>query len=349
MRCLPAEKLPLARGRCLHDWHAEVVAIRAFNHYLLQECRRLADDHAAPSDIIQFRPESQRSPSEHQQFAIRDDVNLYLFCSEAPCGDVSMELTMQAQDDASPWTSQSQSDVDGMLQSGRGHFAELGVVRRKPARADAPPTLSKSCSDKLALKQCTSLLSSITSLFVHPENAYLHELIVPHDQLVSTAVGRAFGSTGRMSAILKGERSFSTWKGGYTFKPFHVSVHGAHFDFSRQRARDSEKTKGSNIAAVWTPGTMEVLIGGTKQGNKQFSTHGRSSLSRICFWDMAEHLASAMDDPDLRQALQREQDYRDLKQSQLLHERRSVKSHVRAEALRPWALNRRDDTFQWDV
>lgn len=55
-------------------------------------------------------------------------------------GDASMELTMAAQDDASPWTSSPStlelSDVSHNHQypalQGRGYFSELGVVRRKP-------------------------------------------------------------------------------------------------------------------------------------------------------------------------------------------------------------------------
>ena len=134
MRCLSADKLHLARGRCLHDWHAEVLAVRAFNHYLLQECARLAGNSLDTSDVVRLRGSVEKTSKEPQHFAIREDVEIRLFSTEAPCGDASMELTMDAQNDATPWTSESRLKTDGMLQSGRGHFAELGAVRRKPAR-----------------------------------------------------------------------------------------------------------------------------------------------------------------------------------------------------------------------
>ena len=42
MKCLPQSKLPLAKGNVLHDWHAEVLAIRGFNRWLVDECEELA-------------------------------------------------------------------------------------------------------------------------------------------------------------------------------------------------------------------------------------------------------------------------------------------------------------------
>ena len=42
MRCLPHSKLTLAKGNVLHDWHAEVLVIRAFNRWLVDACADLA-------------------------------------------------------------------------------------------------------------------------------------------------------------------------------------------------------------------------------------------------------------------------------------------------------------------
>ena len=87
MKCLPASKLPEANGIAIHDWHAETLAIRAFNHFLLQECRRLArgDD----SDFLRRRTDAELSsllpPGQNQPFAWKDDITLHMYCSEAPC------------------------------------------------------------------------------------------------------------------------------------------------------------------------------------------------------------------------------------------------------------------------
>ena len=135
MKCLPSYKVLQAQGFVLHDWHAEVLAIRGLNHYLLQECHHLvkSDEHASP--FIRWRNESERSISRGRQpFTIQERVKIYMYCSEAPCGDASMELTMSNQEDATPWT--VLPDVKDANQfevlKGRGYFSELGIVRRKP-------------------------------------------------------------------------------------------------------------------------------------------------------------------------------------------------------------------------
>lgn len=140
MKCLPASKLPhLDSGAVLHDWHAEILAIRAFNHFLLQECRQLASCAEYTSLVLRRRQVPEVSEAQGSQpFSIRKDLRIMMYCSEAPCGDASMELVMEAQDDPSPWpvTSSSAGSMSGLL--GRGSFSQLGVVRRKPCEQSYP-------------------------------------------------------------------------------------------------------------------------------------------------------------------------------------------------------------------
>ena len=82
IKCLPASKVQMANGNAIHDWHAEVLAMRAFNHFLLTECRALAENPDYGSFVLQ--PGSGVRP-----FEVRDGVKLYLYASEAPCTLVS--------------------------------------------------------------------------------------------------------------------------------------------------------------------------------------------------------------------------------------------------------------------
>ncbi|KAL8954326.1 MAG: hypothetical protein Q9183_007193, partial [Haloplaca sp. 2 TL-2023] len=136
MKCLPIDQVAKANGSVLHDWHAEVVAIRAFNHYLLQECLELALSPERQSPIIRRRDSHEISESDGlQPFSIREDLQLHMYSSEAPCGDASMELLMEAQVDATPWPVAKLHSATQKLPSllrGRESFAELGIVRRKP-------------------------------------------------------------------------------------------------------------------------------------------------------------------------------------------------------------------------
>ena len=136
MKCLPATKVPQAAGFVLHDWHAEILALRAFNHFLIHECLILAKSPTSTSSVVRRREGLERSGSQSPQpFTIREDVKIYIYCSEAPCGDASMELIMESQVDATPWTIKDRSIEHGVQHTtlyGRGYFSELGKVRRKP-------------------------------------------------------------------------------------------------------------------------------------------------------------------------------------------------------------------------
>ena len=132
MRCLPSTKLANADGNVLHDWHAETLAIRAFNRYLADECLKLASGTIQQAAIICRRKRSEAETSTRfRPFALRADVKLVMYCSETPCGDASMELVMEAQEDASPWPTEASTEQTSPL-LGRGSFSQLGIVRRKP-------------------------------------------------------------------------------------------------------------------------------------------------------------------------------------------------------------------------
>lgn len=136
MKCLPGTKLSLLdSGAVLHDWHAEILAMRAFNHFLLQECFQLASSASYTSPVLRRRRAPDISDAQVlQPFSVHEDLRIMMYCSEAPCGDASMELVMEAQDDPKPWpvTATSEKATSGLL--GRGSFSQLGVVRRKPCK-----------------------------------------------------------------------------------------------------------------------------------------------------------------------------------------------------------------------
>lgn len=277
-----------------------------------------------------------------QPFSLKESVRIFMYCSEAPCGDASMELTMNAQEDATPWTRVLSADEKQL--SGRGDFSRLGEVRRKPARADAPATLSKSCSDKLALKQCTSLLSSVTNLLVTPQTAYLHELVLPESQLLPSACMRAFSAEGRMASLSQPGTLPPTWPGGFAFKPFTVRSTTREFEFSRRQTTPNGKMTASNIAAMWTARHQEVIIGGTVQGNKQFSVRGASVISRASLASATLLLLRDLAIPGLVGIVNAKK-YADVKRSGILSQRCKVKEDVTAEALHNWVRNVGDDDF----
>ncbi|KAK8917350.1 hypothetical protein H634G_09068 [Metarhizium anisopliae BRIP 53293] len=338
MKCLPASKLHEADGNAIHDWHAEVLAIRAFNRFLIDECKTLQQGKSA--SILQACGSHEPKP-----FRIRDGLKLHMYCSEAPCGDASMELIMAAQDDASPWDippspATTESDATATSLPGRAYFSQLGVVRRKPARGDAPPTLSKSCSDKITLKQCTSLLSSLTSLLVDTSSAYIDTLVLPGSQYSAAGCQRAFSE--RVNNLMN-----VSWPGGYQFRPFTVETTDEEFELSRKTIRErSENIAPSNIAAAWSAtGVEETILGGVIQGRKPFDVKGASKMSRRQLWLAAREVSNSLNGYGGIRQLLSSKTYQDVKNGELLADRRHVKQHVRTTALAGWIPNLGDSNF----
>ncbi|OTB17140.1 hypothetical protein K445DRAFT_330744 [Daldinia sp. EC12] len=392
MKCLPASKIPQAQGNVLHDWHAEVLAIRSFNRFVLDECRILAQ--GSSSELLRWRASDEagsicrrhadaieaeelggpESEWDGQSFAWREDVLLHMYCSEAPCGDASMELIMEAQEDATPWelppasldTPPLSTPEPSASLPGRAYFSQLGVVRRKPARSDAPPTLSKSCSDKLALRQCISLLSSITALLVNPRHVYIHTLVLPESRYSESACRRSFSSShidGRMRSLASTEEQKQgegegEGKSSYGFHPFTVETATSEFTFSQRTVTDivtnehgksgAQKVAASNISAAWTrSGLEETTLGGILQGRKQSAAdaRGASFASRRRIWGLAVEIADLLLQ---RQGIKRAlgaKTYGGMKDCELLEPRRRAKEQARAEALKGWVRNLGDESF----
>lgn len=253
-------------------------------------------------------------------FELREDLSIWMYCTCAPCGDASMELCIAAQEDATPWELSSpnpsvptnEDDPTKRLLDGRAYFSILGVVRRKPSRADAEPTLSKSCSDKIALKQVTSILSLPTSLLVAPtKSAYINNFLLPEEEISRVACDRCFGSgeTGRFKPLRSRKWGDDSATGvEYTYRPFSVrSLPTGRFEslWEYRKSKDPAKAKNykpGNISAIWTAAPShsvkseikgstnltETILNGVKQGHHITSPSGRkaSALSRARMWEL---------------------------------------------------------------
>lgn len=347
MRCLPREKVKEANGNVLHDWHAEILALRGFNRWILDECLELAraGREARSGEWVEWVPQSdghdEQTRSRHDTstratvlyppFRLRPDVRIHMYCSAAPCGDASMELLMSSQPSATPWTHPAPSaNPDDML--GRGHFDQLGVVRRKPGRPDAPVTWSKSCSDKLAMKQVTGLLNGLASGVVEPRGVYLRTLVLPEDEIVREGVERAFGPEGRMGGV-KGMNE----RGGYAYRPFEVKGTQRRFEFERVKG-----AVGSNLSALWTPQKQEVLIGGVLQGRKPRDVRGGSSVARRAMWMLVESIAETAGGFE---GSGKDKTYGQVKRG-LDREREEVKLVIWEKALQGWKRNEGDNPWK---
>lgn len=89
---------------------------------------------------------------------------------------VSQDPAMAELKDASRKTSESAaSEARPTVGRGRDDYSALGMLRTKPGRADSPPTISMSCSDKIASWTLLGFQGALLSQFMKP--IYLNTLI----------------------------------------------------------------------------------------------------------------------------------------------------------------------------
>ncbi|KAF7186294.1 tRNA-specific adenosine deaminase 1 [Pseudocercospora fuligena] len=339
MKCLPQNKIGLANGNILHDSHAEILAIRSFNRFLLDECAELAkkgfgNDHT--SAWIKWRTQGEGHAQHHPPFALQEDVKIHMYTSQTPCGDASMELTMSSQEDSTPWAVRQEGEM-----LGRGNFDQLGVVRRKPARPDAPQTLSKSCSDKLAMKECTGLLTGVVSTLIDVGGTWLSTLVVPEEEwrMCKAGMERAWGTDGRMAPLASKEVHERWQRHGYRFRPFEIQTTTRNFTFAKPVTPDPNVLH-SNLSTLWTPRRQETIINGVLQGRKQLDPKGASCVSRKLLWKTALDVALLVG-----VAVLGKRTYAEMKGSYELRARESIKKDVKELALKPWVRNEGDEDF----
>lgn len=181
VKALSDVALSRSHGKMLHDCHAEVLALRGFNTLLLEHMNFLKRTNRNETDLI------LRCPST-ALYSLKPEWEIALYISTLPCGDASMN-TLQAEgltrenerQEIFVGDSDSIQYVDEKVKTvirGRFNYDRHGVVRTKPGRYDSEITLSKSCSDKLCMKQVTSILNCMTwDLMSEP--VYIKYLVVP--------------------------------------------------------------------------------------------------------------------------------------------------------------------------
>jgi tRNA-specific adenosine deaminase 1 len=268
-----------------------------------------------------------------------------------------MEILIgEKQGDVEPWD--KEPDPTEVLQ-GRGYFSALGKVRRKPSRGDAEATMSKSCTDKLTLKQVTSVLCFPASLIIAPtENAYLSGLIVPSTKYSETGFRRAFGSSGRVASLQTSQLPPSA-----QFRPFKITILPIDFEpFPFAKADTTQRrTKAGNVSAVFIKSLQgsnkdihETILGGVRQGHRPFVNDLKkpSVACRLKLWELVRTIIACIQEEhsipaETRLELLRTRavtNYGELKACALNAHRRAAKEIV-TKSLGWWPKNVGDEAW----
>lgn len=301
VKALPDHLIAKSNGRVLHDCHAEILALRAFNRVVVDECMK------GESEILQHCADD-----EEYQWKLKPGVKFSLYISEPPCGDASLELL--ADESEEQWSKVTQ--LDGGVLRGRDCFGDVGKVRTKPGRRDSPLTLSKSCSDKLCLKEFTGILNSLVSQFVKREGFYLDSIVLPNGKSVDAGFERCFHSR------LEGETEF---------QPIRLLTTTEHHDWEKETLGQSP----SALSLICIPGSLEESINNfVKEGfyaKKQLvRLRGESCVSRREVFAQCRELLTIDDCLTYQDVKRTNFRYQELKQ-------------LGKDALRSWNQTHRDN------
>lgn len=256
-------------------------------------------------------------------FRIQPGIKFALYISEAPCGDASMS---QISNGCEPWIKRAKSNDARQIFRGREHFDQLGVVRTKPGRVDSVLTLSKSCSDKLCVKQLTGICN-LVSAPLFPEGVFLDYLVLGRDKVDASDFKRCFHT--RFCDML----SSSLKK-----RPLQLALYESdEYPFHKPAESDSTQKYAPALLSllyVVPQNTVEVINNGVRFGalrKKQPPRPGGESF--VCNHRLVEKFKQV-------QKCMPHQTYLDMKQSQT---RRQALKHLARQVLGGWQQTSLDD------
>lgn len=177
-KCLGRKELS-PNGDKLSDSHAEVLARRGLLLYLYDQIiSSVKDKHAFPIFTTESCGSSEKSA---MSFVLLPGISFHMFITQLPCGDACIYSNDGTQESESVEALQAKKPrmeekldprVEGMSRTGAkvevgGSYEEHqveGKCRLKPGKGD--PTLSMSCSDKIAKWQMLGLQGAVLGILI---------------------------------------------------------------------------------------------------------------------------------------------------------------------------------------
>ena len=371
-KCLPSNLLSVACGTVLHDCHAEILALRGLNRFLLLEVKTMLSSREAAEPCPSVFLEPNLHPmgfTDCAFYRLRSNISVILFTTSAPCGSASLDLLIASKTgNNKPWKlevndrppTEAHASVLARVLHGHGNFspALLDAMRTKPSRSDAHPTYSKSCSDKLTISQFVGVLRFPADLFIIP--VQLERIVIPAEYYHDRGWQRSFAGEGRLCKIVTRRKALQPYIFKTSVIPCDLDV---AFEFAKPLHTESEGAKVSNVSALYVKGVAEgkqseCLVNGVRQGFRHDSKN-KAKQSCVCrnqLWALGVEVAELAMASEFRyggqadtivRALKRET-YGTAKASEIRAEHADLKKNV-CFALDGHWQNRGDEDWSLDV
>ncbi|KAI1318702.1 hypothetical protein EDD11_005995 [Mortierella claussenii] len=166
---------------------------------------------------------------------------------------------------------------------GRTDYGSVGVLRTKPGRVDSEPTMSMSCSDKIARWNVLGLTSALVAPLLL-RTIYLHSVIT----------GELHDATALRRALYDRVRNCDCIVNASLYQPSQIEIHKSPvaFEFSKEVMTLKSVQDGvislpvaCSTSISWIisePSKAEVLINGCKAGASTKQPLQPKSRSRLC-------------------------------------------------------------------
>lgn len=178
-KCTPYERLS-PHGDVLHDCHAEVLVRRGVRAWLLE---RLVKETSCNDSVIDQLPRvfvavawDHRAPV---RWSLAPNVRISWYLSMLPCGEASSSALQirHAQEDGHLPACDTRAPPGVLRGRHMPHVSSSAcILRSKPGRADAPPSISMSCSDKFMLWNLVGIQGALLSRWLEP--IYIDQIVL---------------------------------------------------------------------------------------------------------------------------------------------------------------------------